>query len=198
MASLEWWRFLRGFLANPSGVASPIPAGKALAAAIARNIDPTMPGTVLELGPGTGAVTAEILKRGVQPSDLVAIESDENFSAFLRMTYPGIRIETGDAFRFPDVLTRLGIKEPLRAVVSGVPVLDKPVPLRKQYLNSAVGHLRDGAPLVQFSYGVVPPIPPTEGVQVTRGAFVWWNIPPLHIWIYRKSANSKTSAVTAA
>lgn len=181
----QWWRFLRGFLANPSGVASPIPAGKGLAVAIAEQIAPHIPGRVLELGPGTGAVTAEILKRGVAQADLIAIESDKNFSAFLRSTYPEAQIEVGDAFEFPHVLARLGIDEPLRAVVSGVPVLNKPVPVRQKYLTSAIRHLRERAPFIQFSYGIVPPIPPPDGIEVSRAAFVWWNIPPLHIWVYQ-------------
>ncbi|HEV2651320.1 MAG TPA: hypothetical protein VGU69_08680, partial [Rhizomicrobium sp.] len=68
------WRenlqFLRRLVANPSGVSSVFPSIPALARAIAAQVDPSIPGTVLELGPGTGAVTRALLARGILPSRL--------------------------------------------------------------------------------------------------------------------------------
>ena len=47
--------------------------------------------------------------------------------------------------------------------------------------------MKPGAPLVQFTYGVVPPIPKTlAGVSAEPSSLVWLNIPPARIWVYRR------------
>ena len=62
-ASLGYGVFLRGLISNPKGVSAPTPSSPVLAQAIAAELDLSRPGLVLELGPGTGAVTAALLMR---------------------------------------------------------------------------------------------------------------------------------------
>src|SRR5438067_13785643 len=76
-------QFFKSFLARPWKIASPIPAGRKLATKIAEQIDREPGGFVLELGPGTGAVTRAICER-VAEQDVIAIESDAGFVALLR------------------------------------------------------------------------------------------------------------------
>lgn len=178
-------RFLRSFLSNPLKVASPVPSGPKLARAIAREIDPRPGGVVLELGPGTGAVTAAILEHGIAPDELVAIETDPDFVALLRERFAQVHIVPGDAFDFRGVLDAAGYHEKLRSIVSGVPVLSQTREVRERLLRDAMASLRDGAPFIQFSYGVEPPIAPVSGTSVRRAAVVWQNLPPMHIWVYR-------------
>ena len=186
MPNAQPLQFLHGFLAHPLGVASPVPSGRRLARTIAKQIDSTMSGPVLELGPGTGAVTAAILERGVAAADLTAVESDPNFVLLLREKFCNARILLGDAFLFPEIVRATGARASYRAIVSGVPVLSRPVAERQRLLTSAMECLQPQAPFIQFSYGAKPPIPPIRGVEVEHAAFVWQNIPPLHVWVYRK------------
>ena len=51
-------RFLRALIARPKNVGAVVPSSRALARAIARQIDPARQGPILELGPGTGVITA--------------------------------------------------------------------------------------------------------------------------------------------
>lgn len=180
--------FLRTFLANPLRVAALLPSGRRLAAAVAAQIDPRPGGTVLELGPGTGAVTRAILEAGIAPAELAAIESDADFAAALRRDFDRIRIIEGDAFAFPLLLARSGIATPLRTIISGVPVLSRSLGVRRKLLADAMAALRPQGPFVQFSYGAEPPIPPGDGVEVRRAAIVWQNVPPMHVWVYRRAA----------
>jgi len=158
---------------------------------IAEQISPAPGGMVLELGAGTGAVTQAIRERGIADSELIAIESDPHFAARLREQYPRVRIVEGDAFAFPEVL-RHDARD-LRSIVCGVPVLGRPVATRRQLLLAAMAALKPGCPFIQFSYGVRPPIPCTEGVEVRRAATVWRNLPPMHIWVYRLSRAASPS-----
>ena len=182
--------FLRAFLANPLRVAALLPSGRRLAAAVAAQIDPRPGGTVLELGPGTGAVTSAILESGIAPGDLAAIESDADFAAALRRDFDRIRIIEGDAFAFPSLLTRSEIATPLRTIISGIPVLSRSLGVRRKLLADAMAALRPQGPFVQFSYGTEPPIPPGTGVEVRRAAIVWQNVPPMHVWVYRRAAGA--------
>ena len=67
-------RFLRALLTRPKHVGAVAPSSRMLARAIADEVDPSRPGPVLELGPGTGVITQALLERGVAPERLTTIE----------------------------------------------------------------------------------------------------------------------------
>jgi len=177
--------FLKGFLARPWKVASPVPSGRTLARRIAEQIDPEAGGIVLELGPGTGAVTRAIRARGIAEEDIVLVESDREFVRLLRNAFPRARVIEGDAFAFAGLLGRDAAG--IRTIVSGLPVVGEPPARKREFLESAIGALAPGRPFVQFSYSRRPPLPLVDGVEVRRAATVWENIWPMRIWVYRKS-----------
>ena len=44
-----------------------------------------------------------------------------------------------------------------------------------------------GAPFIQFTYSVAPPIPKSlPGVSTQASERIWLNIPPARVWVYRK------------
>jgi phosphatidylethanolamine/phosphatidyl-N-methylethanolamine N-methyltransferase len=176
-------QFLREFLARPLKVASPVPSGRTLARKIAEQIDPEPGGLVVELGPGTGAVTRAIRERGIPDCDLIAIESEPRFVALLRAQIPELRIVEGDAFRFRDILGDRA--RDLRSIVCGLPVVGRPAGLRHKLLGDAMSTLRPGAPFIQFSYSIGPPLPVGDTAKAKRVTTVWQNVPPMHIWVYR-------------
>ncbi len=91
-------RFLRALIARPKHVGAVAPSSRALARAIARQIDPSQAGPVLELGPGTGVITAALLKRGLAPERVTVVEYDADFAAAIATRYPGVHVIEGDAF----------------------------------------------------------------------------------------------------
>jgi len=182
---LEQIRFLKGFFENPFRVASPLPSGRKLARTVAAQIDRMRHEPVLELGPGTGAVTAAIVERGIPESHVYAIERDADFAAHLRKRFPRLHVLEGDAFAFARALDREGYQGRFSAIVCGVPVLDKPQEGRRHLLGEALARLTPGSPFVQFSYSRKPPIDPDGLAIAQRVATVWSNIPPLHVWVYR-------------
>jgi phosphatidylethanolamine/phosphatidyl-N-methylethanolamine N-methyltransferase len=173
--------FLRGLLSNPRGVSAPTPSSPALADAIAAEIDPARPGLVLELGPGTGACTAALVRHGIAPRRILAIEQDAGFAASLRRGFPGADVRQGDALRFE---TYLPPDAEIAGIVCGVPLLTFPVPLRQDLLARALAAQPPGGNFVQLSYSWRPPVPLDEGFRVTK-KIVWRNFPPAHVWTYR-------------
>ena len=177
-------RFLRALAARPKNVGAVMPSGPALAAAMARQIDLSRPGPVLELGPGTGAITGAILAHGVEPARLVLVEYDDGFAAALQARYPSVRVVQGDAFDLGQTL-KAHDHAPFTAILSGLPLLNFPPAARRRLIEGALARLAPGAPFVQFSYGLHPPVAPPLGYGVQRAAFVLRNVPPARVWVYR-------------
>src|SRR5689334_3904603 len=89
--------FLRKFVRHGVQVASIAPSSRRLAQALCRHIDPNRPQIILELGAGTGAVTAVALERMHPRSRLVAIERDADFARILRHNYPRAEVIEANA-----------------------------------------------------------------------------------------------------
>ncbi len=178
--------FLRRLAANPSHVGAVAPSGQALARAMAERCDPARAGRVLELGPGTGVVTAALLARGFAPERIVAIEYDPHFANLLRARFGGVSVIEGDAFALSQTL---GNTENFTAIVSSLPLLNFEPERREALIGDALGRLASGAPFVQFSYGLHPPVAPPEGSSVELAARIWFNLPPARVWVYRGLAS---------
>lgn len=179
-------RFFRGWLEKPRAVGSIVPTSSVTARRMASVIDTTSGLPVLELGPGTGVITRAILERGVPPENLYAIEYSEDFADFLRMEFPDANIIQGDAF---DLDKTLGEHSGLKfdSVVSGVPLLNFPVARRIAYIEGILDRLPEGRPIVQLTYGPLSPVPPGRGnYTVSHLDFVFRNVPPTQLWVYRR------------
>jgi phosphatidylethanolamine/phosphatidyl-N-methylethanolamine N-methyltransferase len=153
---------------------------------MAQYVDVDSKGPVVELGPGTGAITNALIERGVDQKRLVLVEYNPGFCALLRDRYPLAKVVQGDAYRLRDSLNHvLGL--PASAVVSGLPLVTKPMQTRLRLIRDAFLALAPGAPFVQFTYSVAPPIPRSlPGVSTEASERVWMNLPPARVWVYRK------------
>lgn len=185
-AASEHLQFLRGLIARPKNVGAIAPSSPALAKAIAQQIDPSVPGPVLELGPGTGVVTEALIAHGIAPERITAIEYDADFAKLVAERFPRVHVVRGDAFDLKKTLGN-GNGEAFAAIVSGLPLLNHPVDRRRALIEGALAKLKPGAPYVQFSYGTKPPIPAPPGVSVKRAALVLLNLPPARVWVYRRA-----------
>jgi len=163
-----------------------MPSGRLLARTMAHYVDVDAEGPVVELGPGTGAITSALIDRGVDPKRLVLVEYNPGFCALLRDRYPQAKIVQGDAYTLRDTLWNV-LSAPATAIVSGLPLVTKPMLTRLKLIRDAFAALAPGAPFVQFTYAVVPPIPKSlPGVSTEASERIWMNLPPARVWVYRK------------
>jgi phosphatidylethanolamine/phosphatidyl-N-methylethanolamine N-methyltransferase len=177
--------FIRHWIDKPLSMGAVAPSGKPLARAMARCVDPDAPGPVIELGPGTGAVTRALVEHGIEPSRLVLVEFNPSFCRLLRTRYPEATVIQGDAYRIQHLLSGL-LKEPAAAVVSGLPLQTKPFKRRIQLVDEAFELMAPDAPFVQFTYAMVTPVPKRPDVVAHASELVWQNLPPARVWVYRK------------
>jgi phosphatidylethanolamine/phosphatidyl-N-methylethanolamine N-methyltransferase len=179
-------RFLRSWIEKPLHMGAVMPSGRLLARTMAQYVDPEAEGPVVELGPGTGAITNALIEHGVDQKRLVLVEYNPGFCALLRERYPQAKVVQGDAYRLRDTLWDV-LKSPASAVVSGLPLVTKPMLTRLKLIRDAFLALGPGAPFVQFTYSVAPPIPKSlPGVSTEASERIWMNLPPARVWVYRK------------
>jgi phosphatidylethanolamine/phosphatidyl-N-methylethanolamine N-methyltransferase len=179
-------RFLRSWIEKPLHMGAVMPSSKLLARTMAQYVDVDSKGPVIELGPGTGAITNALLEHGVDQKRLVLVEYNPGFCALLRDRYPQARVVQGDAYALRDSLGEV-LDAPASAVVSGLPLVTKPMLTRLKLIRDAFTALAPGAPFVQFTYSVAPPIPKSlPGVSTEASERIWMNLPPARVWVYRK------------
>jgi phosphatidylethanolamine/phosphatidyl-N-methylethanolamine N-methyltransferase len=179
-------RFLRSWIEKPLHMGAVMPSGRLLARTMAQYVDTRSEGPVVELGPGTGAITSALIERGVDQSRLVLVEYNPGFCALLRDRYPHAKVVQGDAYALRDSLRKV-LTAPASAVVSGLPLVTKPMLTRLKLIRDAFAALAPGAPFVQFTYSVAPPIPKSlPGVSTEASERIWMNLPPARVWVYRK------------
>jgi phosphatidylethanolamine/phosphatidyl-N-methylethanolamine N-methyltransferase len=179
-------RFIRSWLEKPLETGAVAPSGKMLARTMARYVDPKIPGPVIELGPGTGPVTEALVARGVDPARLVLVEYNPMFCRLLRSRYPAATVVHADAYGLKRALGKI-IAQRAAAVVSGLPIVTKPPRARLRLINEALNFLIPGAPFIQFTYAVGPPLARALfGVRAEASDRIWLNLPPARVWVYRR------------
>jgi phosphatidylethanolamine/phosphatidyl-N-methylethanolamine N-methyltransferase len=178
-------QFIRSWIEKPISTGAVMPSGKALARTMASYVDPASKGPVIELGPGTGPVTEALVAHGVDPSRLVLVEFNPAFCRLLRTRYPAATVVQGDAYRLRRLLETY-VREPAAAVVSGLPLVTKPLRTRLRLIADAMGLLAPSAPFIQFTYAMLPPIPKAlSGIKAEASDLIWLNLPPARVWVYR-------------
>jgi len=179
-------RFLRSWMKKPLHIGAVMPSGKVLARTMAQYVDIHSSSPVVELGPGTGAITNALIEHGVDQKRLVLVEYNPSFCALLRDRYPQAKVVQGDAYALRDSLWNV-LSSPASAVVSGLPLVTKPMLTRLKLMRDVFIALAPGAPFVQFTYSVAPPIPKSlPGVSTEASERIWMNLPPARVWVYRK------------
>lgn len=183
-------RFFKGWIDKPRAVGSVVPTSSVTARRMASVIDTGSGLPVLELGAGTGVITKAILERGVKPEDLYSLEYAPEFVSHLKQRFPRVNVIEGDAFDLDTTLSHLpGLV--FDSVVSGVPLLNFPVPRRIAFVEHVLDRIPAGRPIVQITYGPMSPVPPRRGnYTVEHYDFVVRNLPPAQLWLYRRPLTS--------
>ena len=180
--------FLQEWLNSPRCIASVVPSSKRLSLAMARWVPLNVPGYVVELGPGTGAVTKVLVEHGVPEHRLVAVERTPVLADLLTQRFRAAQIITGDALDLSRLLRRhLKSDLPVIAVVSSLPLRhfsDKDARSLSQQIFDA---LPAGGCWMQYSYHLGQERPAgTAAFRVIHSDVVWLNIPPARVTVYQK------------
>ena len=184
--------FTREIWANPRAMGAACPSMPSLAACMASHVPMDRDGLVVELGGGTGAVTAALLKHGVPPWKLVVIERSPTLSHHLRQRFPQLSVIQGDAAHLMKLLGYDKSNDKSKKVGSIVSSL----PLRSLHpaTTRAISHqfeslLEPGGLLIQYTYDLRG-----TGVRLLphfrrlSSKIIWSNLPPARVEVFERKA----------
>jgi phosphatidylethanolamine/phosphatidyl-N-methylethanolamine N-methyltransferase len=186
--------FLTAFLRRPGTTGAVAPSSERLAGVLASVVPATGTPTVVELGPGTGAVSAVIARRLPPGSRHLAVELDPGMIAHLRRALPELEVVPGDARRLGELLAEHGVDR-VDAVVCGLPWALFDDATQAEVLGGISRAIGPTGAFTTFAYLQGMALPAArrfravlrrtfEEVQVT--ATVWRNLPPAFVYVCRR------------
>lgn len=183
--------FIVAAMRAPFKIGGFLPSSRSLARAMASGVDLHRPGAIIELGAGTGVVTHALLQAGVPVDRLVVIERDEKLHALISKAFPHLNILCADAIKLDQELQAVGVTK-VNALVSSLPFLVMPMPVRNAIQEQMAKVIGEDGIIVQFTYGPKSPIGARQmrklNLQGRRMKLVIRNVPPAHVWIYKRAA----------
>lgn len=180
--------FLQEWLANPQRTGAIAPSSPKLAAAMAQWLPRDPDSFVLELGPGTGAITLALIQRGLREDRLVAIERNPKMASVLHKRFPCAHIITGDAWQMDTLLREHAQQiESVGAVISSLPLLNFPPHQAEALALKIRSILQPGGKLVQYSYHLINRRPREASYfRPLASKIIWLNLPPARVSVYQK------------
>ena len=143
--------FALGYLRHPRRVGAIAPASKALAQAILNEVMRSAPGTLIEVGAGTGAITRALLPALDRAERFMVIERDAGFARLLSRHFPNLEVLNQCATRL-DALD-IAARSPV-TVVSSLPLLSMTRDEAHACVDAMVALIesRPGSRLIQYTY----------------------------------------------
>ena len=182
------WQFLRGFIKNPVMVGSIIPSSRVLIEKMLRPVDWDNTKLFVEYGPGVGTFTRPILENLREDATLVTIDTNPDFTKYLRESIDDSRLVavTASAADVEKVLADRGLGK-ADYVLSGLPFSTLPPGVGEAIASATAQAIRPGGAFLvyQFSPKVRDFIKP-HFERIDRG-FEWVNVPPATLfWAWRE------------
>lgn len=176
-AYMLWW--LKKLAKNPAVIGSVAPSGSSLAGLMTHDLRSGM--RVLELGPGSGAITEHILKKLKDPKKLKLIEYDHDLAAMCGQKFPGVTIHCGDAEKL--LSQDAGYYD---AIISGIPFAAMDKAKRQRIFNHVHDRLNNGGTFVMFQYSVTTLGELKTIFREVKTGFTPLNIPPAFVFFCKK------------
>ncbi len=145
--------FLKKFIRHGTAIASLAPSSRKLSLATVANIDWANTHTLLELGAGTGPITAVIAEKARPDCRIMALERDPDFVERMKVRFanvPNVEVIQGDVRNLPEILAERGL-ESVDAVVSGLPIPSFPPELQEALFDNVRKVLKPGGPFSQIT-----------------------------------------------
>lgn len=174
-------RFTLNYLLHPLRNASLIPSSSFAAAAMLESIDFSALQTVVELGPGIGVFTEELVKRCRLDAKIILFEIEPAYVKLLKERFgERVIVERQSAALFREVTARY-TEKPIDLIISGLP-FSLPKDTKAKLFESLRVCTARGTIYRFFTYN--PPVMKRvyRGLPIRKISFVLRNFPPL--WVY--------------
>lgn len=181
--------FLKQMIKNPRGLGALFPSSEALGDFIAQSLVAEKSNSlsnlqaVVEVGGGTGRLTASLLKSGIAPEKIYVIELDPTLVQYLKKILPeNINILQGNANNLAQLLPAEIVGQ-VDAIVSGLPMMNISFAQQEKLIASFLEVLKKNGKILQFTYGITSPLPAENlGLAKEKVGYVFKNFPPATLW----------------
>lgn len=173
--------FFKALFINPRSIGAIIPSSHYLAESMSRCITKSESGFILELGPGTGAITTGILKSGISPNQLVALEISQQLAEQFKKNFPEITVIHGDATQ----LSKYMGNKKFDTIISSLPLRSLSKTDLDKILMEIPRVLSPHGKFIQFTYAIFGRekfLP--KNYQLEKSFIEWRNIPPARVDVF--------------
>lgn len=194
-AGKENLHFFRRFLRNPLQVGAVAPSSQKLARAMIRDLSLNYGDTLLELGPGTGALTYQIRRILPDSTAYFGIECEPRFVKLLQQTFPKMHFVKGRAEQANELYRDYNLS-PVKVIISGIPFANHWNEESRNHIIATLDELMSpGCVFRTFQYVHAYTLPPALRFrkemsdhfgQFHRSRIVMQNLPPAFVLTWKK------------
>jgi phospholipid N-methyltransferase len=182
------------FLKHPIRTSSIFPDSKALTRIMLEMADLPHAEVVIELGPGSGGATKQIMEKLPLKAKYLALEINPKFVKHIRKKYPNTIIYCDDALNLKTYLKKHDIND-CQAIISGLPLTVFKEGRLERLLDLIMQSLSSGGRFVGYAYVHRAK---SKGHQhlldllgkyfsnLERTRVVWKNLPPAYVYCAKK------------
>lgn len=180
-------KFLKAFLKKENSVGSIAPSSKFLVNKICNKIDFSTSSVIVELGPGTGVFTEELLKRAKKDSHIILFELNQDFYKLLKRKFKDKRLHIykENAENIQEVLNKLGIEQ-VDVIVSSLPLSILPDSVKNNIIEKCHFLLKKKGLFLQYQYSLSAKNYLKSKFKSFHLYFTALNIPPAFIYACEK------------
>ena len=178
--------FTSRFFAKPRFTGSILPSSRFLGRKMASLANPDAQKITIELGPGTGAITSQLLKYGIPQENLYCVEFDKDLCRIIKRRFPKVNVINASAENLSEIFAEK--KAQISAVVSSLPLLSLPPNSVEKILYEIQEILPRGSRFVQFTYKLNrdPNRIGLSKMHYLTHAKVYLNVPPARVDAFEK------------
>jgi phosphatidylethanolamine/phosphatidyl-N-methylethanolamine N-methyltransferase len=177
-------KFLKQFFRDYKEIGSITPSSRILVRKMLKAIDFTKATVLVELGPGTGCFTEEILKQMRPDAALVAFETNKAFCDTLNEKMPDKRLHVinDSAEKIQEYLGKLGLGK-ADIVLSGLPLTNIPEPIKSNIVAESANCLKPDGLYTQYQYLTTARKILKKYFKVVKVRWTPANLPPAFYYI---------------
>lgn len=175
--------FFKEFLKEGKSVGAISPSSKYLGRKICSKIDFSKADNILELGPGNGVFTVEILSQMKKDARLYCLETNETFVEQIKSKIKDDRLILlhDTAENIQDIHDRYHL-DGFDYIVSSLPYTVLPKPLKHNVLSQCVNTLKPEGKYLQFQYSLNAKGLLKSYFKTVKINFTFLNMPPAFIY----------------
>lgn len=177
--------FLKYFFKSTKHTGAIVPSSPFLARKVVDKSKIDKAKTIVELGPGTGAITKEILERMPEDCNLWTFEINEDFISHLKKKYPKAHHIHADISTLKKTLEENHIGH-VDAIISGIPFTSLKNSECDEMLGEIDSVMSKDSLFVLFAYSSIKFKTFLSWFHKTDLSYVPINLPPAHVLTLRK------------